>query len=117
MSNEAERRTGGNRARVEIDVDLSSYGNYYLSKLANLSPGGAFIRTFSVYPIGTELTLRFRLPNDTQAIEAEGEVAWNYTQPGDTDANATGVGVMFTKLKPEDRERIESFVKKEISPT
>ena len=110
MKDEAEKRSGGTRAQVEIDVDLSTYGRYYLSKLENVSSGGAFVRTRSVHPVGTDVKLRFRLPDDTRVIEASAEVVWVYDQAGDVEPNSTGMGIRFTNITDEDQGRIANFV-------
>lgn len=110
LSKWREKRVGGERARVEIDIDLATFGHYDLSKLTNVSIGGAFIRTGNVQPIGTRIGVTFRLPGDPHPIETEGEVVWIYNQPGDTPMNATGMGIKFVEIDDADRERIRVFV-------
>jgi len=105
-----DKRAVGPRAQVELDVDLSTYGKYFLSKLENVSAGGAFVRTREVYPVGTDVKLRFTLPNDNATIEAAGEVIWSYNQAGRTEPNSSGMGIKFTKIQDEDRVRITRFV-------
>jgi uncharacterized protein (TIGR02266 family) len=105
-----EKRRGGDRAKVEIDIDLATFGHYDLSKLTNVSIGGAFIRTGHVQPVGTKVGLTFRLPGDSRPIEALGEVMWVYNQPGSPRMNATGMGIRFVEIDPADRNRIGAFV-------
>ncbi len=105
-------RRGSKRLDVELDIDLSTYGPYFLSKLKNISSGGAFIQTKELQSIGTEIKLRFRLPGEENLIEAKGKVAWVYTQPGKTRPNASGIGVQFTDISEGARLRIQDFVYK-----
>lgn len=99
------------RAPIEIDIDLSTYGTYQINKLTNVSMGGAFICTEKLQPVGTEMKMRFQLPDDEAVIEARGQVMWAYTQPkGSSKPNSTGMGVKFTKIRKTDQERIQEFV-------
>ncbi|MFH1262625.1 MAG: PilZ domain-containing protein [Pseudomonadota bacterium] len=107
---EQEKRRVGPRARVEVDIDLSAFGHYDLSKLTNVSIGGAFIRTTAVQPIGTRIGMTFHLPGDSEAIRAEGEVVWVYNQPGKGRMNMTGMGLRFVEIDSNHREKIRKFV-------
>jgi c-di-GMP-binding flagellar brake protein YcgR len=51
---------------------------------------------------GSVLDLKFRLFNDDRLISVQAEV--RYVQEG------VGMGVRFTNLKAEDRERIKKFI-------
>ncbi|MCB0482856.1 MAG: PilZ domain-containing protein [Flavobacteriales bacterium] len=111
MNNEERRSHGGARVDIEIDVDLSSYGPYALSKLENVSIGGAFVKSDTLHPVGTKLKLKFKLPGDKTPIEAEGEVMWTYKQRGASLMNNSGLGVKFTQIMQSDRDRIRTFIK------
>jgi len=54
--------------------------------IENLSQGGAFVRSAATQPVGTELSLHFRLPNGTE-LAGQAVVAF---------VNASGMGVRFT---------------------
>jgi uncharacterized protein (TIGR02266 family) len=108
-----DKRQTGPRADVELDIDLSTYGKYYLSKLKNVSIGGAFVRTRELQPVGSDLKMKFRLPGDRNPIEASGKVVWTYAQAGNTEPNSSGMGIQFTKIEENARERIAQFVARE----
>jgi uncharacterized protein (TIGR02266 family) len=105
----AERREQ-ERRDVELDVDLSTYGKYHLSRLKNISVGGAFILARKLETVGTEVRVKFSLPGQIETIEALGRVAWTYTQEGTREPNSTGMGIQFSDLKEEDRARIGRFI-------
>ena len=111
-----ERREGGARVTVEIDVDLGTYGPYALSRLENVSIGGAFLTSEKLRPVGTVLKLRFKLPGDDEPIEAEGEVMWTYAQRGNSLVNNSGIGVKFTQILQSDRDRIKTFIRQITNP-
>jgi uncharacterized protein (TIGR02266 family) len=98
------------RAPVEIKVDLSSLGAYYLTKILNISAQGAFICHDDIEPIGTIVHISFKLPTDDHPIETEAQVAWSYRSAGNSKPSGTGMGVKFTKIKPEDQKKIESYI-------
>ncbi|HLG20658.1 MAG TPA: TIGR02266 family protein [Bdellovibrionota bacterium] len=113
MPKNLDKRQAGPRAKVELDIDLSTYGKYYLTKLENVSIGGAFVRTKQLHPIGTAVKMRFRLPGDGAPIEADGQVVWTYRQTGQNEPNSSGMGIKFTGIEETDRERIAKFVEHE----
>jgi uncharacterized protein (TIGR02266 family) len=105
-----ERRKGEIRAPVEIKVDLSALGAYYLSKILNISTTGAFICHEDIKPIGTLVHISFKLPNDSKVIETEATVAWSYRQGTKTKSSGTGMGVKFTKIDVDDQKKIEKYI-------
>lgn len=110
MAPESERREGINRADVEISVDLSTLGIYYLSRIINLSSGGAFICHPEIEPIGTILKISFTLPNDPTPIETKAQVTWSYKQAGKVKPSSTGMGIKFIEIQDDDRKKIQDFV-------
>jgi uncharacterized protein (TIGR02266 family) len=106
-----KERRDEHRAPVEIKVDLSTLGAYYLTKIVNLSTGGAFICHEDIKPIGTPVHIVFKLPNHEKPVEADAEVAWSYRQAGKSKPSGTGMGVRFTKLKTEDLNKIETYIR------
>src|SRR5436190_22926047 len=76
-------------ATEEIAVDLP-----------DLSTRGMFIPTRKVFPVGSVLKVRFRLPRSNFQINARAEV--RHCTPG------MGVGVEFVKLSPEAMKAIQN---------
>jgi Tfp pilus assembly protein PilZ len=84
--------------RVPINEEFSSDGSTWVS---DLSIGGVFVHTEDLLPIGMEVELRFTvLLDDPLVIEARGKVARHSRHP-------MGIGVQFSDLAPEMRERVE----------
>ncbi len=77
---------------------------------ANLSRGGAFIRTREPFAAGRRLLLELALP-DGRPLEAVGRVAWTRVvlRPAGSDDDATGVGVEFLGGVPDDLARLEEL--------
>ena len=112
MSETERRQKTEDRVKVHIEVDLESYNQYALSRLENISIGGAFISTQDLKSVGTELHNSFKLPDDSRDIKAEATDVWAYRQRGRTEANASGMGLKFTSITDEDRQRIRAFIEK-----
>lgn len=110
-----ERRSTGIRAQLEIKVDLALLGTYQLTRMINISLGGAFICHEDLQPIGTVLKISFKLPSDSQIIETQAKVAWSYKQAGKSKNSSTGMGVEFIEIKQEDQKRIKDFIEKTIA--
>ena len=109
-SDAKERRKNESRAPVEIKVDLSTMGAYYLTKILNISTSGAFICHDDIQPIGTIVQISFKLPSDNKIIETEAEVAWSYRQGTKAKNSGSGMGVKFTKINADDQKKIESYI-------
>ena len=89
--------------RVTI-VQEMFFGDRGVRKMDDISEEGMFISTNEAFMKGSILDLKFRLFNDDQPITVKAEV--RYIQDG------VGMGVSFTDLKAEDRERIRKFVER-----
>lgn len=110
------RREGHQRAGIQIKVNLASLGPYYLSKLTNISAGGAFIQHPNPEPVGTLIDLTFQLPNDENIIETKAKVVWKYMQGGKALPNGTGMGIEFIEISQEDKDRIHGYIQNILSP-
>jgi hypothetical protein len=68
---------------------------------SELSLGGCYIETMFTLDLGTELDIVIWL--DDKKIAAKGVIATRYPQVGN--------GISITEIKPEDRAKLESFLK------
>ena len=82
------------------EVEVVGVGIY---RCSDISIGGMYLETIATFPLGTELTLQFKLqPTDSLPIKVQTRVL--YEHPG------VGVGLVFENLIPEIREYIQKFV-------
>ncbi len=109
MTSVATNLAGRRNERTEknFEIHFKTKQDFYKAYTANLGSGGLFIRTENLLEIGSEVTLLFTLPGDSKPINAVGKTVWVSKQP-DPDK---GVGVQFTVVSPEDRTRIDAFVR------
>ena len=89
--------------RVSIFQDLI-LGNKSVQRANDISEDGMFIATRDTFMKGSTMNLCFSLFNDDRPIELEAVVI--HAKEGE------GMGVKFLTIKPEDQERIRSFIRK-----
>ncbi len=83
------------------------------STVGNLSEGGLFVRTFAPLPRGRQATVSFELSHGRR-IQAEAQVMWR--REASAGGPPSGMGLAFTRLQPEHRERIRRFVRSGDGP-
>ncbi len=81
---------------------------------ANLSRGGAFVRTEEPLTPGRRILLELNLPNG-DSLEAIGRIAWTkrVVGPRQRDADA-GVGIEFLGGAAEQFDALEQFIGKNL---
>jgi uncharacterized protein (TIGR02266 family) len=111
LPSEAERRRSP-RVLVDLEVDYASEENYLFAYITDINVTGIFVRTTSPELPGTHLNLRFS-PDDSGPLELEGEVIWvNPFRPGTPDNLHPGMGIRFTGLDHELRERLLRLIRR-----
>jgi type IV pilus assembly protein PilZ len=95
------------RVPVSFEVEYRTAGAFLVAYTANLSKGGLFIETPRPLAVGTELLLRFTVP-DSDRIEVRGHVAWVRATPA--DGMLAGMGVEFEHLDARHGQVIDAVV-------
>jgi hypothetical protein len=87
--------TDGNQRRderVTINKEFESFDAFVHEYVTNVSRSGAFVRSLSPLPVGTQVNLKFTvIMDDIEVIEGVGEVVRVESDP-------PGMGVVFTAL-------------------
>jgi uncharacterized protein (TIGR02266 family) len=96
------------RVPKTLKVTYSSRNALENSYLSNIGEGGVFIPTQEPLSRREKINLKIFLPDDKQALEALGEVAWSNKKERVTSKKKfpSGMGIRFVKLSHEDKERI-----------
>jgi uncharacterized protein (TIGR02266 family) len=97
------------RVAIEADIGFQSDDNFFTGFSEDISTGGIFIATFDNRPIGSQLAINFTLP-DGHLVSAPGVVRWLREFNETTPDMQPGMGVQFTGLSDDDRNRINSFL-------
>jgi type IV pilus assembly protein PilZ len=99
-------------ARYEVtwSVDCVAEDTFLFASLANISEMGIFVRTTEPLTVGTRLTLSFAPPGH-EPFKLQGQVAWVNKLRTNGDNPNPGMGVRFTQLTPDDRERLVEVIR------
>jgi len=96
--------TGRKEERLTINKEFDSFDQFFQEYVTNVSRTGAFIKTATPLPIGSEVTLRFTVVmDDVEVIEGVGEVVRLETD---------GMGVVFKKLSKYSEKLIQKLLSK-----
>lgn len=114
-----DRRAGADRRihkriPVSIEVDYRADDTFLFAYITDISAMGIFVKTEQPEPVGTRLTLSFRLPQSMggENIELDGEVIWiNPPRAEEDEGRNPGMGIQFTGLTPSQREDVLKLVR------
>lgn len=86
-------------------------GQRFESRAGGIGGGGLFIESQAPLRVGTKLAMEFSLPaKPAEWLPAKGVVAW-VCPKADQYTFSPGMGVRFTEVAPEIRDRILELVK------
>jgi len=97
------------RVETNIDILFKESGAFIKSYMLNVSNGGLFLKTENPLQIDSLVTIRMKLPGDTENMEIQGCVVWSNPK-GKNNAFPSGMGIQFVKMSPEHKKKIEAFV-------
>lgn len=101
------------RKDIDIEIVYSSLDTFFYDYAVNISRGGMFIRTENPLHVGSNIKLRFSLPDSDRLIETRGKVV--HTVSGKRrKSEPHGMGIMFEEIKDEDRDLIEALWERSI---
>lgn len=104
-----ERRVS-ERIDVTWSVDCETDDTFLYASITNISEMGIFVQTKEPLEVGTTLTLRFAPPGH-QPFVLRGLVQWLNPVRALSVSPNPGMGVRFTDLTPEDRERLVEAIR------
>ena len=112
MSEEGVKISGRQHARVSVNlgVTLRSDSNFYVGFADNISEGGLFVATHDLLPIGSAITLEFRLPGDDEPICIPAEVRWQRPVSDPENGILPGFGAKFLEVDSADQARLDDFI-------
>jgi uncharacterized protein (TIGR02266 family) len=96
--------------RVTINKEFESFDQFIREYVTNISRSGAFIKTSTPLPIGTEVDLRFTVVMDgIETIEGVGLVVRVETDP-------PGMGLVFKQLSAYSAQLIDKLLTAQDAP-
>lgn len=92
------------RARLEVEVSLTSESQFYADIAGSVVEGGLFLATYQRRRVGTRLDIELSLPSGT--VDVRGTVRW--VREG-REGVPPGVGIAFDELSETTRRAIDDF--------
>lgn len=100
--------------RVDVAVPVDVGGDADAGTSRDLSVDGMRIELARPLEVASEITVAFALPDESTRMSTTAEVRW-CKQVGPKSANRWVVGVSFSAMADEHRERIADFVERHIA--
>jgi uncharacterized protein (TIGR02266 family) len=100
------------RVPASEPVDYTLEDKSYIGFLCNISATGLFLRASLNLTPGSELGLKFSLPDSERVFDTKGVVKWS-TPVNTITSYFGGAAVMFTSISDEEKEEIRRFVERE----
>lgn len=110
-ASDGRERRSSERIEVTWSVDCETEETFLYASIANISELGIFVRTVYPLTVGTRLTLRFAPPKLPEAFFLCGVVQWVNEVRALADNPNPGMGVAFSNLSAEERERIVEVIR------
>jgi len=107
-SGDACERRKSERTDLVVRVDYRTVDELFTEFTQNINEGGVFVETEKPHPIGTLVSLQFRIPGSDVPLDVEGCVVW-VSQGG--SGEAAGMGIEFDDLDRQACERINQLVR------
>ena len=108
---DAGNRRSSERVDVLWSVDCETEDTFLYAAITNISEMGIFVRTIEPLAVGTQVTLRFASPHQSEPFILDGVVQWvNQVRPRESNPNP-GMGIRFAPLSLPDRERIVETIR------
>lgn len=100
----------GPRSFAIMEVTFDHVGSVFRGRINDLSMGGLYIDTVNPLPAGSTISFQFSLPAEEDEepgnpVSGEGCVVWS--------VHMQGMGIGFTRLSAEDRDRIKTYLSRE----
>jgi uncharacterized protein (TIGR02266 family) len=108
-----EHRRSDRRYERHVPIDFSHEGSSFHGSTRNISLGGVFIDTEQTLPFGAKVTLKFKVPTQSEPIEVDGQVRWLEME----DGRLRGIGIRFEGLRARDVWALNKFFEKPIDET
>jgi type IV pilus assembly protein PilZ len=110
-SEPGSNRRAAQRFDVTWSVDCETEETFLYASITNISALGIFVRTTEPLEVGTRLILRFAPPGARAAFVVNGVVQWVNPVLALAVSPNPGMGVRFTELSAEDRERLVDAIR------
>jgi uncharacterized protein (TIGR02266 family) len=96
--------------KIAIEIAPKDDSAPFASYTRNISLGGVFVEADRAMPFGARVTVKFKVPTQSDPIVADGQVRWVETE----DGQVRGVGIRFDGLRARDVWALNKFFERPI---
>lgn len=96
--------------RVAIEIAPKDDSPPFASHTRNISLGGVFVESDRTIPFGARVTVKFRVPTQSDPIVADGQVRWVEMEEG----QVRGIGIRFDGLRARDVWALNKFFERPV---
>lgn len=112
MSQAYPARRQSDRLPITLEVNYKTELEFLNCKTKNISAGGMFIRTFYPLPEGTELNVRFTIPEIELDFSVIAKVVWSAVVK--EHESESGMGINFMNMSQEKSKILKSYIEEKL---
>lgn len=112
MSQAFPAQRNSDRLPITLEVNFKTELEFLNCKTKNISAGGMFIRTFYPLPEGTELNVRFSIPEIEIDFSVIAKVVWSAVVR--ENENESGMGINFMNMSKEKSTILKSYIEEKV---
>lgn len=112
MSQASPQLRKSDRLPITLEVNYRTELEFLNSTTRNISVGGMFIRTFYPLPEGTELNIRFAIPEIKIDFSVTAKVVWAVVVKDNEDES--GMGINFLNMPEEKSKIIKAYIEDKL---
>lgn len=103
------------RVAITLEVNYNTEMEFLNSSTKNLNSSGMFIRTIYPLPEGTELNVRFAIPEMSLDFSVVARVVWSASSAESNDGDEPGMGINFINLGREKSATLEKYIESKLA--
>ena len=98
------------RIPITLEVNYNTDMDFLNSYTRNISAGGMFIRTIYPLPEGTELNIKFAIPEIKADFSLIAKVVWAAKPQIGSAAEESGMGISFVNISKEKSKILQNYL-------
>ena len=98
------------RVGITLEVNYNTEMDFLNAYTRNISAGGMFIRTMYPLPEGTELNMKFAIPEIKADFSVIAKVVWAAKPENGSDPEESGMGINFMNMNEEKSKILQDYL-------
>lgn len=98
------------RVAITLEVNYNTEMDFLNSYTRNISAGGMFIRTIYPLPEGTELNMKFAIPEIKADFSVVAKVVWAAKPESGSDPEESGMGINFMNMNEKKSKILQDYL-------